>query len=803
MQPPPAPDAERPAAAELPSFAARPGPLAEAAEVSPPESLRYRLKELILGPPLSSRSLDEQSLGVPTALGVLSPDVISSCAYGTESILRILVPAVGVAAFSLVTPITALLIGVLALVTICYRYVVSQYPTAGGSYVVARENFNATVAQIPGAGLLMSYVLTVSVSVAAGVDAIASALPALQPYVTPLCVLCVLLLTYGNLRGIREAGRAFAAPTYFFLLNLGILLVLGIGTELAGGLPVYHMHAAGSISVGRPGTGLLEGAGAFIFLRAFANGGSSMTGTEAVSNAVSIFREPRARRARTTLVVMSSTIGTAFLGVSILASFTHALPYVSGTPTVLSQIGRAVYGSSGAGTALYGALQLGTALVLVFGANTSFNGFPFLVSFIAEDAYLPRRLTRRGHRLVYSQGIAVLAILSIALLVATNSQVATMIPLYATTVFVGFTVAGAGMTKHYMVQRGWRGARLQILLNGAAFVASAAVVVIFSVTQFTRGAWLVVVLLPILVLLLRRVRRSYEHEESVLGAELSQLEEPPAIQRHVVLLLVDRIDPATIHSLRYARGLLADDLKAVHVAVDEQHAERLAQRWSALGLDRVPLEVVSCPHRRVERTVLEVASLAAADGAEVTVVLASRSEPGLRGRLLHDHTAHSIVAGLEQLSQVEATMVPFRVRHRRDPRVVPGAAAPATRDRVAALPVRKEPELPAPAIAGRPAPAGATAAPATPGGIAALQWRTRARLRGDVRSVEVRDVGSSPALVCHVSDGTGGILLVFLGRRAIPGIAPDMRLSAEGTVGKLDGKLAMFNPSYELDPVHR
>ena len=359
----------------------------------------------------------------------------------------------------------------LAVVTICYRDVVRSYPKAGGSYVVSRDNFGPNVAQVAGAALLISYTITVAVSVAAGADAIISAVPALAHDAVPMSIGFVLLLAYGNLRGIREAGRVFAIPTYFFIANMAILIVAGLVKAATTGLPDTP-EGNGTMPLGHAGGGLILGISAFYLLRAFAKGSSAMTGTEAISNGVSIFRSPQARNARTTLVLMSTILGVMFLGVSVLAAITHALPFVSGTPTVVSEIGKLVYGSSPMGQVLFYLLQGATALILILAANTSFTGFPFLVSFVAEDSFLPRMLTVRGHRLVFSNGIILLATASIVLLLVTGARVSALIPMYAIGVFTGFTMAGAGMVRHHLTHRDehWR---KSVAVNATAAVVCA------------------------------------------------------------------------------------------------------------------------------------------------------------------------------------------------------------------------------------------------------------------------------------------------------------------------------------------
>ena len=544
-----------------------------------PETLAYRVKRRLLGPPLSNDQLHTERLGKPTALAVLSSDVMSSCAYASESILRILIPAAGIAAFTLVTPVTLMLLVVLGLVCLCYRQVVKAYPVSGGSYVVSRENFGYSMAQIPAAALVCSYVLTVAVSVAAGVDAVISAFPVFTHYPVELSVFFVLLLTFGNLRGIREAGRVFAIPTYWFLASMAGLLITGlVRVAMTGHLHHYPLQASGHVPVGTAGGGLLLGASAFIFLRAFANGGSAMTGMEAISNSVSIFREPQVRNARITLVLMAAILGVMFVGVSVLSALTHAVPFEGGTPTVLSQIGRAVFGQGTGSNIPYYSLQFSTALILILGANTSFNGFPLLVSFIATDAYLPRPLTTRGHRLVYSNGILVLAFASLLLLVVTRAQVASLIPLYACTVFTGFTMAGAGMTKYHWTHHApHRGRNLAI--NGTAFVASAGVTAIFVVTEFTRGAWLVVIAIPLIVFLLTRTHRAYQAEKRVLAEDLAAPPvAEPTLRRHVVLVLVDRLDMATARALQLASSLTSSgDVRAVHFAVEPERGRKNRQ----------------------------------------------------------------------------------------------------------------------------------------------------------------------------------------------------------------------------------
>jgi amino acid transporter len=760
-----------------------------------PESRRYRVKRVLLGPPLVSEDLHGQRLGKPTALAVLSSDVMSSSAYATEEMLRILVPIAGLAAFSIVTPMTAAILGVLAVVTICYRDVVRSYPKAGGSYVVSRDNFGPNVAQVAGAALLISYTITVAVSVAAGADAIVSAAPALgkQSWVpVAMSIAFVMILAYGNLRGIREAGRVFAIPTYFFIFNMALLIVFGLVREVSGDLPHQPAHSD-TVPLGHASGGLILGVSAFFLLRAFANGSSAMTGTEAISNGVSIFRKPQARNARTTLVLMSTILGVMFLGVSVLAALTHSVPFVSGTPTVVSEIGTLVYGTSPAGQVLYYALQAATALILILAANTSFTGFPFLVSFVAEDSFLPRKLTVRGHRLVFSNGILLLAGASIALLLATGAKVAALIPMYAIGVFTGFTMAGAGMVAHHLRHRDqhWR---QRVVVNGIAAVVCAVVVVVFAVAEFTQGAWVVVVVMPLLVYALVTMNREYRAEDAVLeeGAAVKACE-AKVLRRHVVMVLVDRIDLATARAIQYARALTPDDLHAVHFNIDHNRTDLLIERWQRLGLSRLPLDVIDCPDRRLGRAALELAAEQADGETEVSMVLPRRSYGKTWRRILHDQTADRIVEIVSQLPHVNATIIPFHV----------SAGLQESNlefEHAAALDDEHDPGPAAHAGArkkggGRPA---STTVPGTQP-IASLRWRTRARVAGRVKTIRVQPLSEVPTIECVVADDSGeAITFVFLGRRSIAGLRSGTQMVAEGMVGKHKGKLAMINPSYEV-----
>jgi len=758
-----------------------------------PENARYRFKNFVLGPPLASERQSVERLGKPTALAVLSSDVISSSAYATEQILVQLVKYVGVAAFALVVPVTIAVVVVLLFVTASYLEVVKVYTKAGGAYVVARENFGLGVAQIAAVSLLIDYTLTVAVSVAAGVDALVSVFPRFGHHDGTMWIAIglVILIAYGNLRGIREAGRTFAIPTYFFIANMALLIIVGSVKAVLGDLHVHALHQSGAVSVGTPGRGLLLGASVFIVAKAFASGGSALTGTEAISNGVSVFRPPESRNARITLVIMSLVLGSLVLGIAALSAVVHPVPRVLGTPTVLAQVAQYVYGHGAFPHVLFLFLQGGTMLILVLAANTSFTGFPFLASFAADDSYLPRQLTRRGHRLVFSTGILVLTTVSIAILLVTRANVNSLIALYAIGVFTGFTMAGAGMVKFHLTNHEphWRRG---VVINGTAAVLSFVVLLIFVVTKFREGAWVVVILMPLGVLVLLRLHRQYVKEDQQLEAGAAQACEAPVLRHHVVVVLVDRMDLATARAIQYARTLSPDRLRAVHFAVDPLEAAVLEHDWSRLGLSRLPLDIIDCPDRRLARAALELAAQITGDSdTELTMLLPRRGFAAGWRRLLHDRSADRIAAAVGHLPHVNATIVPFQLsggwKHR-----MGGEAAARTVARQARASVR--------AGAKAAVRAGEEFGPHVVGTtpIGEAQWRQRVRVAGKIRSVRVPTGGATANLECTLVDGTGAILLVFQGRRRIPGIQQGARLVAQGMVGAWEGQLAVLNPDYEL-----
>ncbi len=795
-----------------------------------PETLGYSVKRRLLGPPLITEQLKEERLSKPLALGVLSCDGISSANYGSELILHELLPFFGLTAFTLLMPLTGVVLLGIVLVVLSYREVVTVYTRAGGSYVVARENFGPRVAQIAAVALMVDYVVTVAVQNSAGSAAILSTFPALgKPLgetatLLLITVAATLIMCYVNLLGVRENGRTFALPTYLFSASVGLMIIVGLARELfGGGLGQVTWHA-GTVPIGHGTGGLITFAAILVLARAFANGGSSLTGIEAVSNAVSALRPPEGRNARQILVTQGSIVFVLIAGISWIAHITHAVPYVSGVPTVVSQEASLVFGNSISGRILFYLVQAGAITILFTGGNTSFSGFPFLTSFVAEDSFLPRWLSKRGHRLVFSNGIIVLTVLALALLFAVGANTNNLVPFYAIGVFTGFSMAGFGMVRYHLRQRepGWR-RRLVVNLTGGIYTAL--VVIIFAVVKFNEGAWLVVVVFPIGVFAFIRLNRQYHAESRVLesiGERRAAGEVPrqPNYSRRVVLVFVDDFDLSTIAALRYARSLRPTVVRAVHFIIDSERAERLRTAW--LPDRSISLEFVDCPDRRLTRCAADlVAHEAKEPGTQVTAILPRRSF-SLLGRLLHDRTADKIAGVVSRVPNAAATIIPFDVQNRlhvlqqrqaeRDgtapaslttPPGPPADGTPADSvpDEVqhlkaaaaAAAPDGDQPE-PLPGAGGydRPIPRPG----ATP--IGSIHQPGKVTVEGRVHVVEIKFVEKNSVLACEISDSTGDLTALFYGRSRIAGLICGSRVRFKGPVGIKHGAPVMVNPAYEL-----
>jgi hypothetical protein len=604
-----------------------------------------------------------------------------------------------------------------------------------------------------------------------------------------LVVIC--LLTYGNLRGVKEAGKAFALPTYFFVACMFIVFSVGLYKQFNGTLIQLSVEQPGAIEIGQE-QGLLTVAAIFILLRAFANGGSSLTGLEAISDGVGLFKAPEHVNARRTLYIMSTLLGTLVLGVSWFAHKIHAVPYESGTPTVISQIAKTIMGDGVVGQTMFVMVQLATMLILFAGANTTYSAFPILVNFVAQDGYLPRQLTKRGHRLAFSNGILLLAGGGIFLVLITAGSVEHLVAFYALGVFTGFALAGFGMTRHALRNKTgqWRA---KVFINGLAGSISLIIVIIFSVVKFTQGAWLVLITAPLLVMGLLRLRRQYTREQNALEVKQHQ-ERATSIARHDVTVLVDNVDLATVGAIRYARSLKPRNLSAVHFVIDDRRAEEIQKAWAESdALDDVTLELIDCPDRRLAKAALDYSiRMTEKPDVELTLLLPRRAYSGFLGRLLHDQTAEDIAAPISQLPRVVATIVPFdveRIASGKSMFTAPAKPAPVVAPKPAQKPAQKTPPVDV-------EPVSHYAENVTP--IGKIEWRKRAQVQGRVTSIKTAPRGAAPTLEVEIWDETGGVSLQFLGRREIAGLEVGSQLRAEGMVGEEEGSMVILNPSYEL-----
>lgn len=757
------------------------------------DPLSYKIKKKILGGPLNRHTLSHQRLKKRFALGILSSDCISSSAYGSEQILLALLPAFGLAAFSLLIPLTGVVLVILTIITLSYRNVIDVYTKTGGAYIVARDNFGPTVSVIAAVALMLDYIVTVAVQSAAGVLAIISTFPNLAPYKVPMVLFVIAFLTYGNLRGVKEAGKAFAAPTYLFILGMYVVFIVGLYKFFNGSLVVLSTEQVGAVEIGTEQS-LLSATAIFILLRAFANGGSSLTGLEAISDGVALFNVPEAKNAKKTLIVMAILLGSLVGGVSWFAYKIHALPYESGSPTVISQIAKVAMGDGAFGQFWYIYVQFATTLILFAGANTTYSAFPILCNFVATDGFLPKQLTKRGHRLAFSNGIILLSIGGVIFVLATGASVEHLVAFYALGVFTGFTLAGFGMAKHAIRNKteNWR---LKVVINGIAGSVSVIVVVIFSIVKFTEGAWIILTVAPIAIISLLRLNRRYVREQAVLSLA-QERSRATSIARHDVTVLVDNVDLATVGAVRYARSLNPHTLNAVHFVIDDRRAEDIKKAWETTpALSDVSLELIDCPDRRLANAALDYSIRATADGNhELTLLLPRRSYSRVLGKILHDQTAEQIASPISQLPRVVATIIPFDVVKLLDGGSLEIHTEDEADPKVAATNVAEPSKRMVPPANLEPVSHYSEKVIK----IGEVIWRKRAHVQGRVTAIRTSPTSQAPMLEVEMWDETGGITLQFLGRRSLAGLDVGSQLRAEGMVGEVDGLLTILNPNYEL-----
>jgi amino acid transporter len=635
--------------------------LRRTAEYQPPRSWRTWL----IGRPLQTADAPHQTIGKLVGLAVFASDALSSTAYATQEILVILAAA-GTMAFGYAFPISIAIVVLLAIVTLSYQQTIHTYPGGGGAYIVARDNIGELPAQIAGAALLTDYILTVAVSVSSGVAQIVSAFPALFSFRVELSVSLVLFVMLMNLRGVKESGRVFATPTYFFIGMMFLTVGMGLLRYMTGTLgqvvnpPATEFPA--TVAVITP----------FLILHAFSSGTAALTGVEAISNGITAFREPRSRNAAITLIWMSIILGSLFLGISFLTGPIGAVP--SEQETVISQLARTVYDGR---NVLYLAVIAGTTLILILAANTSFADFPRLSALLAADGFMPRQLAYRGSRLVFSRGIAVLALVACLLIVVFQASVTLLIPLYAIGVFLSFTLSQSGMarrwwksghlspgteikergsTLHY--DSGWR---TKMFINGVGALMTAIVTLVFAVTKSADGAWIVLILIPVLVVGFSGIHRHYRNLARSLSLE--HYGAPPRPPRHRVILPIGGVHRGSLAALAYARTL-SDDVTAVHVTIDPGELEKVQRKWEEWG-EGVRLVVLDSPYRLLIEPLLDYIEEIAATRQPneiLTIVVPQFVPRHWWYNALHTQTALMLRLALLFKPGIVITDVPYQVK---------------------------------------------------------------------------------------------------------------------------------------------
>jgi len=630
-------------------------------EYAPPRSWRTWL----IGRPLVTADAPHQTIRKIVGLAVFASDALSSTAYATQEMLVVLAVA-GTAAFGYAFPLSIAIVALLAIVTVSYVQTIHAYPGGGGAYIVARDNLGELPAQTAGAALLTDYILTVAVSISSGVAQLVSAYPELFPYRVWLAVALVMFIMLINLRGVKESGTAFAIPSYFFLAMMFLTVGVGVVRYLAGNLgmvvdppPMELIGTAQAISV-------------FLILRAFSSGTTALTGVEAISNGVTAFREPKSRNAGITLIWMASILGVLMMSITFLSSQIGAIP--SEEETVISQLARTAYAGRGV---LYLAIIAGTAIILIMAANTSFAGFPRLSALLALDGFLPRQLAYQGSRLVYSRGIMVLALVASVLIIIFRASVTALIPLYAIGVFLSFTLSQAGMARRWLkigrlapgqkvhergsdlrYETGWR---LKMISNSIGAVATAMVTLIFAITKFHDGAWVVLALIPVLVLVLTAISRHYKSLAGHLSLE--HYAAPPGIApRHRVILPISGVHQGTLAALRYARAL-SQDVTAVHVSIDPVEADKVRQKWETWG-DGIRLVILDSPYRLLLEPLLSYVEEIAAQRQPnelITIVVPQFVPKRWWHNLLHTQAAMTLRLALLFKPGITVTDVPYHV----------------------------------------------------------------------------------------------------------------------------------------------
>ena len=600
------------------------------------------LKRWLVGNPLKTSQAAHQRLSKLVALAVFSSDALSSVAYATEEILLVLILA-GTVALSLAIPISVAIVLLLIILTVSYRQIIYAYPEGGGAYIVAKSNIGTWAGLVAAAALIIDYVLTVAVSTAAGIAAVTSAFPALFPYREALCLMTIVMVAVMNLRGVRESGRIFAIPTYLFIGSF--LIMLGAG--------LVQLYAGQSPTIRPPlDKAAVEGISIFLILRAFSSGCTALTGIEVISNGVSAFRKPEPHNAAVTMLGMAAVLGVLFVGTSVLALQYGVIPKED--ETIVSQIARLTFGE---GT-MYFFIQAATMAILILAANSAFAGFPRLASLLARDGYMPHQMAEMGDRLVFSNGIMILGAFSGFLIIAFRGDTHALIPLYAVGVFLSFTLSQVGMVRRWLVQKGphWR---KKLVVNGIGALATATATGIIASTKFIHGAWIVIILMPVLMMMFRAIHSHYVTVTKEIA--LTRDTRPPRPRRNLVMIPIGAVNKAVIRAVDYARSR-GGDVRAVLVDVSPEETALVEIKWAQWGCG-VPLVVIPSPYRSVLGSLLDYIEEHLEKDPEcwITVVLPEILPAHWWQNVLHGQRALLLKGALLFKDRVVVTDVPYHM----------------------------------------------------------------------------------------------------------------------------------------------
>jgi amino acid transporter len=607
------------------------------------------LKRVLIGRPLKNEALHGEKFGILWGLPILSSDAISSVAYAGQEILIVLLPAIGMLAFKQLTFISAAIIALLAILTLSYRQTIDSYPNGGGAFIVAKENIGETAGVVAGSALSIGYILTVAVSIASGVDQIVSAFKILEPYRVYLCLLIILLMTIGNLRGIKESAAMFSLPTYFFILSILIMLVVGV-LKIMNGYKPEPLHVAKDT---------LQPLTLFLILKAFTNGCAALTGVEAVSNAVPNFKEPSAKNAKTVLVLLSTLVLIVFGGTSIIANYYPTNPEHG---AMLVQIAGMVFGLN---TPFYFIITALSFVILVLAANTAYFGFPNLISVMAREGYVPRQLSMRGDRLSYSNGILVLSAISALLIAVFKANVTSLIGLYAIGVFISFTLSQSGMFLKWIrgKNQNWL---VKAIINGFGAFVTLTIVVVIAITKFTQGTWIVVIVIPILIFLMNKVKKHYiavSKQLRIKPEELPAIGIESDVYKNRVIVPIESINKTSVRALRYAKTI-SDDVIAFSVQIDEESADKLRERYGMLNT-QIPLIIKYSPFRKVVDPLLRFIESTEYDyhkGDMITVILPQFSVKAWWHNVLHNQTRLFLERELLKHKHIVISVMPLQLK---------------------------------------------------------------------------------------------------------------------------------------------